>query len=200
MKSILFAFLCLTMSYSTLAEENWKLEKDKDGIKIWNRKLPNSGLKEYKGITVIQTTVDKLVAFFKNFKMYEKWMYKMDAGSGKLLKKVSDNEFYYRITMSAPLIKSRESITHFTINPPDAKGAVLINLETAPDLIPLNDNYVRVPKMKGYWKFVPLDNGKVEVTHQAPIVAGGSIPDAFANLGAIDAPFAMLSNLKLYLR
>ena len=71
MKNKIAVLLVICISYFNIsAQTNWKLEKDKDGIKIWNRKLPNSGLKEYKGITVIQTTVDKLVSFFKNFKIF----------------------------------------------------------------------------------------------------------------------------------
>ena len=200
MKSTILALLCLISFTTFAAEPIWKLEKDKDGIKVWTRKQANSNLKEYKGIMVIPTSIDKLVTFFKNYKLFEKWMYKADEGSVKLIKKVSDNDYYIRMTLSAPLIKSRESITHYVINAPDAKGIVYVNLETFPDMIPLNDSYVRVPKMKGYWKFVPLENGKIEITHQAPIVAGGSLPDAMANLGAVDAPFGMLSNLKMLIK
>ena len=201
MKSVLLSLLCISISYSVFSSEAaWKLEKDKDGIKIWNRRQVNSNLKEYKGVVVVQSSIEKLITFFRNYKMYEKWMYKVDEGSAKLIKKVSDDEFYVRVTMSAPLIKSRESVTHFTINKPDAKGVVMVNLETTPDLIPLNRDFVRIPKMKGYWKFVPLENGKVEITHQAPIIAGGYIPDAMANLGAVDAPFSMLSDLRLNLK
>jgi len=201
MKPVFMSLLFIIISYTSFsAEPVWKLEKDKDGIKVWTRKQISSNLKEYKAIATIQTSVDKLVSFLKNYKMFDKWMYKADEGSVKLVKKVNDNDFYIRMTLSAPLIKSRESITHFIFNTPDTKGAVIITLETTPDLLPLNPDYVRVPKMKGFWKLTPLENGKVEIYHQAPIVAGGSLPDAMANLGAVDAPFGMLSNLKSMLK
>ena len=201
MRTIFLTILFIGFSSSAVfAEDSWKLEKDRDGIKIWTRKMPNSNLKEYKGSMIIQSNADKVITFFRNYKLFEKWMYKADQGSFKLLKINNDNDFVIRLTMSAPFIKTRESITHFTINPPDTKGAVLINLETVPDFIPLNDNYVRIPKMKGYWKFIPLDKGKIEITHQAQVIAGGTIPDALANLGAVDAPFTMLSNVKEMIR
>lgn len=50
--------------------------------------------------------------------------------------------------------------------------------------------------MKGYWKFVPLPGGKVEVTHQALSSVGGNVPDAFINFAIADAPFSMISKLK----
>lgn len=198
MKTITFlAISILSISYSLAnAETDWKLEKDNDGIKVWTRKGQNSNLKEYKASTILQTTTDKLVSFFKNYKLFDKWMYKVDEGSVKLIKKNNDNDFFIRMTMSVPLIKSRESLTHFVINPPDDKGAVIINMDAAPDILPKNDNYVRIPKMKGYWRFMPLGNGKVEVVHQALSSAGGSIPDSLANLGIVDAPYSMLEKLK----
>lgn len=197
MKNKIAALLVICISYINLsAQSNWKLEKDKDGIKVWTRKQASSNLKEYKGSLVLNTSIDKVVSFFRNYKMFEKWMYKIDAGSFKLLKKYSDNDFVVRLTMSAPFIKTRESITHFTINQPDNKGTVLINLVTVPDFIPADEKYVRIPKMNGYWKLVPLDNDKVEITHLASVNAGGTIPDALANLGAVDAPFSMLQKLK----
>lgn len=202
MKHIILAVLSLIcISYTKAgAENNWKLEKDKDGIKVWTRKAPNAILKEYKASTVIQSTPDKLVAFFKNYKMFDQWMYKVDEGSVKLIKKNSENDYYIQMTMSAPLIKSRESITHFVFNAPDPKGTVLINLDAAPNLLPPNDNYVRIPKMKAYWKFVPLGNGKVEVTHQALSSPGGSLPETIANLGMVDAPYSMMEKLKELLK
>ncbi len=198
MKNRILAFiaifiLCISIVY---AENAWKLEKNKDGIKIWTRKMVNSNLKEYKGSVIIQTKTEKLLAFLKNYSAFDKWMYKADVGSLKLVKKVNENDFYFRLTMSAPFIKSRESVTHFVMNQADENGIILINLTSTPDLIPLNENYVRIPKWVGFWKIVPLGNDKIEVIHQAQIAAGGTIPDALANLGAVDAPYSMLYSLK----
>lgn len=201
MRKIIFTLLCISLSYSaTYAQGNWKLEKEKDGIKVWTRKQANSNLKEYKGVMIIPSNMDKLISFFRNYRLFEKWMYKSDVGSFKLLKKITDNEFVIRLTMSAPFIKTRESITHFTINQADNKGEVLINLVTVPDFIPLDNNYVRIPKMSGYWKLIPLENGKIEITNVASVNAGGSIPDGLTNLSAVDAPFSMLQKIKGYVK
>jgi hypothetical protein len=197
MKRLLLPILLLYfISNSIASAETWKLEKDKDGIKVWTRKPENSTLKEYKASIVLETTVADLVKFFKNFQLFDQWMYKVDQGSVKMVKKNNDNDYYIVMTMSAPLIKSRESITHFVFNPPDSKGVVLVNLDAAPTLLPPNDKYVRIPRMKAYWKFVPMGNGKVEITHQALSSTGGSLPESIANLGIVDAPFSMLERLK----
>ncbi|HND82126.1 MAG TPA: hypothetical protein PKY54_02215 [Chitinophagales bacterium] len=197
MKNYVFLLLSLTLlTTSTFAQENWKLEKDKNGIKVWNRKVAGTAIKEFKVSTIINTSTEKMLAFLKNTAKYDQWMYKVDEGSVKVLKRVSDNDYYTYMTISAPFIKTRETITHMTFNSQDAKGAILINLEAAPNLLPLNDKYVRIPKMKAYFKIVPLGNGQIELIHQALGSSGGSIPEALINLTSVDCPFYMFTKIK----
>jgi hypothetical protein len=184
------------LSSPITADEAWKLEKDKNGIKVWNRKVAGSALKEFKVSTILNVTPEKLVAFLKNTGNYEKWMYKVDEGSVKVLKRVNDNDYYTYMTLSAPFIKSRETITHMVFNPHDSKGVITITLDGAPDLLPLNEKYVRIPKMKAYFKIIPLGNGKVELIHQAWGAPGGNVPDALANLSSVDCPFYMFTKIK----
>jgi hypothetical protein len=198
MKSTLLTLVSLLSFFYSIAsaEESWKLEKNKDGIKVWTRKTPNSALKEYKVSTVLNTTPEKLVSFFKNVKDFDKWNFKAEEGSTKIIKKVSDNDFYTYMVIAAPLIKKREAISHMVFKEPDANGVILINFEGAPNVIPPNQNYIRIPSMKAYFKIVPLGNGKVELIHQAISSPGGTIPDVLVNMGAVDAPFYMFSKIK----
>ncbi|QQR98422.1 MAG: START domain-containing protein [Sphingobacteriales bacterium] len=192
--------LILTLMMSTYiissAQNNWELEKEKDGIKVWTKKREGSKLKEYKGVTIVQTSVDKLLAVFKNVKAHEKLFYKCKKGSVSLVKKSNDDDFYTYMVFEAPLVKNRDAITHFKFSPPSPDGSVTIYLEAAPTLVPYKPDFVRVPEMKGYWKFAPKSNGTVEVTHQAYSSPGGGLPESMANIASVDAPFTMLSALK----
>ncbi|MCB0513615.1 MAG: hypothetical protein KDC60_04210, partial [Bacteroidetes bacterium] len=86
-------------------------------------------------------------------------------------------------------------VTHYKFIKDNNTGTVTVELEAAPNLVPINDNYVRVPEMKGYWKFIPKGNS-TEVIHQAYSLTGGNIPSGLANSAAVDTPFSMLSKLK----
>lgn len=191
----IISFLSFTYLIAS-AEENWKLEKNKDGIKVWTRKAPNTSLKEYKVSTILNTTPEKLLSFFRNVKEYDKWNFKAEPGSTKIIKKISDDDFYTYMIISAPLIKSREAVSRMTFKQPDANGVILINFEGAPNVIPPNPDYIRIPSMKAYFKIVPMENGKVELIHQALSSPGGTIPDVLVNMGAVDAPFYMFSKIK----
>lgn len=195
-----FGFLLLAVLFvglSSNAQEEWKLEKNEKGINIYTRKMTDSKLKEYKGSVVMKTSVDKLLKVFKNEANHEKFLYKVKAGSVKIAKKVTENDFYTYMVISVPFVSDRDVVTHYIFGAPDTKGVVTIAIEGAADLLPKKEGLVRVPKMKGYWKFEPLAGGNVKVTHQAYSSPGGNVPDGLANSASVDAPYSMLAKLKL---
>ena len=195
-KRIILLFFTLFAFIARSQDNNWTLEKDKNGIKIWTRRMPDSKLKEYKGAVILNTTVDKLVIIFKNLKNHDKIFYKCRPGSVVMVKKVSDDDFYTYMIINTPIVKDRDVVTHYVFSAPDASGAVTISLDGAANLVPIKDDFVRVSKMKGYWKFIPQGSGKVMVVHQAYSSPGGSVPEGLANSASVDAPYDMLSRLQ----
>lgn len=199
MKSIFLTLFCLlTVFYSdAIAENTWKLEKDKDEIKIWTRKLDNSNLKECKMVAIVNSNLDKVLSIFTNYKYYDKIMYKTKPGSVKLIKKVSEDDFYVYMIATAPLVKDRDIVIHFTFKRNQPNGAVLVNLDANDwNLVPQNDNCVRITNMKGIYRFTPLKNGKVEIFHQSYSYPGGGIPEGLANFVVTDAPYSMMIKLR----
>ena len=64
MKRILFivGVFLIFLDQTAIAEETWKLEKNKNEIKVWTRKPVNSSLKEFKSIlysSFNECTIDK---------------------------------------------------------------------------------------------------------------------------------------------
>lgn len=192
----LFITILITGLNCLRAEEQWRLEKDKNGIKIWTRKTPNSNLKEYKAISTFNVSSDKITGLFRKVSSYEKWSYKVEPGSVKIIKKISDNDFYLYNVIAAPLIKKRDVISHVRINSPDANGVILINMDAASDLVAEKEDCVRIKKMKAFFKITPLGNNKIQLEHQANSSPGGNIPDFMTNMGVIDAPFYMFEKIK----
>lgn len=196
-KTIFIISILLTAkSISTLADENWKLEKNKDNIKIWTRKPENSNLKEFKGVTVVNAPIEKVESYFRNYSNFDSWMYKVEKGSVKELKKINENEFYILTIMNPPLIKNRDIITKYTFNSANEKGVIIINVDNASNFIPENNKYVRIKRITALWKLTPMPNNQTEIYHQAITDPGGSVPIAFVNMAIADAPFSMLTKLK----
>lgn len=197
MSKIISFIAALTLFTSLFAQDSWDLEKDKDGIRIYNRKVEGSKLKEFKGVVSVKASVQEAVSYFTDIQQHEKFMYKCKKGSVKVVKKSSASDFYTYMVIETPWpATNRDVVSRYQIGKPDKQGAVLIQLEGAAELVPEVDGLVRVPKMKGYWKFTPQPNGMIEIVHQAYSSPGGSVPEGMANAASVDAPYSMLLKLK----
>jgi hypothetical protein len=195
--ALLYSMTFLLSLGMVFAQEEWTKEKEKDGIVIYNRRMPDSKLKEFKGSVRVKTSVEKAVAMFSDPSQHDKFMYKCKEGSVEVVKKESAGSFYtYMVIVTPWPATSRDVITHYKINKPDRTGTVLIELNGVADFLPEKKGLVRVPKMKGYWRISPINTGLVEITHQAYSSPGGNVPESMANSASVDAPFSMLANLR----
>jgi hypothetical protein len=197
MKRIL-TVLCIAFSITLLfaGDKDWKLERERDGIKIFNRFVVNSKMKEYKGEIVIKKNVQTVLKAFTDIKNHDKFLYKCKKGSVKLVKKVSDNDFYTYMEIETPWpVSHRDIVTRYIVNKPESNGTITIDLSCHKDLVPEVKGIVRVPLMSGYWKLIPVDKNSTKVIHQAYSSPGGNIPEGLANSASVDAPFAMLKSL-----
>jgi hypothetical protein len=177
--------------------QSWSLAKDKDGIKIYTRKIEGWGIKEFKGVITFQAPFKDVVNAIKDVAKHDQWQH--DTKNTKLLKSVGDNEIYGYSVVDAPWpVADRDNVTQYKIRQESPK-VICIDMQAAAGIHPEVSGNVRVKRMKGQWRVEDKGNGLVEVTQQAVAEPGGSIPDWLANSSVIDAPFGTLKGLKFYL-
>src|ERR1051326_1905346 len=91
---IIFFFLFSTLTAATTySQYNWKLDKDKDGIKVYESEIKNSNFKSIKVECVLQGTYDKLMAILNDVSRHKDWVY--NSKGSNILKRNSPYEFYY---------------------------------------------------------------------------------------------------------
>ncbi|NQT25671.1 START domain-containing protein [candidate division KSB1 bacterium] len=173
----------------------WELVKDKNGIKVFTREIAGSQLKEFKGITQIKTSLESLIALYYDRASSPQWIFACEYS--KVLKEISLTEKYIYAESWAPWpVSHRDIIIHSVLTQnPDTKE-VLITEVGISDYIPENSDFVRVPEMKGYYKFTLLNDGAVEVIYQSHSNPGGRLPKFLVNVAVVDNPFDTLSKMK----
>ncbi len=197
MKKVYLFFMFFLMFFSAIyAQKSWDLEKDKNGIKVFNRKIDHSKLKEFKGTVVVSASVDEVVEVLTNYKLHDQFVYKAKKGSVKLIKKNQSDIYTYMVIETPWPATNRDIVTLYRINPPQKDGTVVIDVEAANELKPTQKGLVRVEEMKGYWEVAPAGPGKSKITHQAYSKPGGKVPDGLANSASVSAPFDMLNDLR----
>ena len=195
-------FLCLLFCGHSMSgqlfSQAWALEKDKEGIQVFTRKVEGYAIKEYKAIISLKTTVPQLTNLLKDHANLKSWFVKCP--TSERLKKVSDNEYYVYFLNDAPWpVSDRDNVTKMTFELLD-NGTQLVHLKGVSDYIPEKSGIVRLPRMQAKWIFEPQADGMVKVTQQVLADLGGKVPGWLVNFAIVEAPFETLNNLRKEVR
>jgi hypothetical protein len=172
---------------------SWDLAKESDGIKVYNRSVEGSDLKEFKAVGKVKSTLSGLVALLKDEGAFTGWY--PDCKEAKILKD-NGTSWYTYFQVKAPFpVSNRDTINLFSFSQSVDKSVTLA-LTGNPEYIPAKSGVIRIPKLKGFWLFTPKEDGFVEVTYQVHSEPGGSLPSWLANSVSTDVPLKVLKNLK----
>jgi hypothetical protein len=192
---ILFLFFVFSSFLGGLAQAEWKLEKDEDGIKVYLNEVKGSEIKAFKGVTTIKAPMDTLLAIVKDTDNFDKWIHQCT--EPKVLKAVNFHDTYSRQINDLPWpVDDREVVMFTAISKDSSKERIYISLEARPDYIPENKDYVRVTKLNGFYLFNALPDGMTEVTWQQHTEPGGSLPVWLINVLVVDIPFNSLKAMR----
>lgn len=194
--TVLLVFLSLFSQASMAIEQvGMKLILDKNGIKIWSYRLPDSPYYGFKAVTTVKSTLTGVVALLLDTESANRWLYR--TSEVQPIKLENDNmDFTIRVVSNFPWpFKDRESIVVGKITQDRQNHFVRIDSHSINDY-PIRDGYERMPKVEGGWLFRPAGNGQVEVTMTGHAELGGMVPAAIVNLLIQEHPYNSLLGLK----
>lgn len=194
MKKSLFLFFLFTLSFQLQAQNDWELKKNKDGIKIYTRLVSGSKFRAFKAVANTDASVSTLVAVMKDKSAYkELFPLTMEM---EVLEEKGETYQVQHVKTDVPFpVTDRDGIYEFKYNYTPADQSVYIAVEVLADRLPKLKKMVRVTEGRGYWKFKPASNGKVEIEYQFHAEPGGSIPAWLANSQVVDSPWQAMTGL-----
>lgn len=177
------------------AQDDWKLKKDDEGIKIYTRLIEGSNFKEYKAIAEIEADVAIIAAVIKDIDRYPEWI--SNASSVELIDTTETMIRYYLQTdIPSVLVRDRDLVNTLDFQYAADQQSLRINIGCESHLVPKNEDFVRITKSGGYWLVEKTGNQKSMVTIQIHTEPNGSIPSWLVNSFVVDAPFNDLQALK----
>ncbi len=173
----------------------WDLAKDEEGIQISTRFTSESKLKEFRAEMEVNAPLEKFIAIMEDVSTYPTWMH--NCKEARVLKRISkDERITYLMNETSWITKRRDMIVYSKVTRRSSPKEIMIQLDGRPDYIPPHEDHIRVPRIKGYWKFISQKNGKTRATYQLILEPGGSIPDWLANSTVVEIPFNTMINLR----
>lgn len=173
---------------------DWKLRKDRNGIKVWTRDHKGKGILEYLSTITIETSLDKLVDIIQDVDRYPVWTANCETAS--VYKVLSDTSRIEYLTTKVPWpLEDRDVAMEYVVIK-NTDSYFQANLVSVPDAVPISDDYVRIKISEGSWIFKKIGDNRIEVIHQFLSDPGGSIPMFIVNMFIVSGPYKTLENLK----
>ena len=191
------AYIILNVGIWHFAQaQEWKLATNKKGVTVYTRQSDDSPVKEFKAVTKINATVNRLVMVITDFETYGSWYDRCEYG--KLIRKNSEGALIYHTMVTMPFpFKDRDLV--MIMRQMQANDGVLIKFTRIDHELAEIEGVVRMPISEGSWILTPDENGSTNVIHQFKGDPGGNVPSAIINMFLVGGPINTLTNLKAYL-
>lgn len=193
MKNLLLLLMVAVLSVNVSGQENWKQQKDEDGIKVWTKDYPNSKFKQFKATVKIKAELENVVAVFLDIENMGAWYDRVEKVT--MVEKVSEMEGIYKIDFELPWpVADRISAVRATLSYDPITKVVKVHTKYEDGVIKDADRLV-VTDMHSEWILTPVEGGYVEIFHKGYMHPAGSLPAWIANSGVREGPVKTLKAL-----
>ncbi len=186
-------FLVLLLAPSVQAGD-WEPVYETDRLVVTRRDYHGSALKEIRGVTRLQASLNAVMALLKDAEFNHRWVYR--SGGARILEENGYAQAYVYGIVDAPWpMSDRDTVVRFDFRQDPVSRDIHISITNFPGLVPPEPGLVRVPDFGGFWHLRPLPDGEVEVTYQVYGDPGGYIPVWAANHAASLSVIRTLQNM-----
>ena len=196
---LFLSVLILFLAFSLVAKNanKWEKEFTKKGITVYTRAVEGINLKEFKGVGMIDATMEDVFIILCDTTKYTKWM--ADCVDARLIKKIDDTQMIVYQETKAPWPVSNRDVVVFT-KATIEKDKILSTIDAVKDSkVPSKGKNVRMTDLKGKWLLERKGN-KTLTTYQIRANPGGMLPDWIANMASKDLPYVTLKKLRVILK
>jgi hypothetical protein len=182
-------------SYHVLAQKEWELKTERDGIKVYQKGVQDSKIKALKVICEYASTPAIILAVLMDVENGTEWIY--HTKSCKLIRQVSPLELYYYSEVSLPWpVENRDFVAHLTATVDRRSNVVTVNGPVVPDYVPEKKGIVRIHHSKGKWTITPIEKKMSRVEYTLQVDPGGNLPAWLVNMFAAEGPIQSFKKLK----
>lgn len=190
----LIVFLVLS-SYHAVAQDEWELKTERDGVKVYQKEVQDSRIKALKVICEYASTPAIILAVLMDVENGTEWIY--HTKSCKLIRQVSPLELYYYSEVSLPWpVENRDFVAHLTATVDRRSNVVTVNGPAVPGHVPQKKGIVRINHSKGMWIITPIEEKLVHVEYTLQVDPGGNLPAWLVNMFAAEGPIQSFKKLR----
>jgi hypothetical protein len=170
------------------ATEEWRLEKDADGI------VEGSRHRAVKARMVVATPAAELAAIIRDTATCSEWA--QFCAASHVHESLSPEEAYIYTLNDLPWpVGDRDALSHVTWSVDDA-GTVRMDAVATDGILEPRRGRVRLTDARSNWILAPTAEGQTEVVSEAHVDPAGPVPAWITNMLLVDAPFQTMARLR----
>ena len=181
--------------YSLSETANWKLVKNKDGIKVFIARSSRSDIVKAKSSIDIRFSISKVQSVLDNIEKRHEWIPYLKKSS--IIKNESENENLEYSLFSAPWPASDRDFVYRLQMISNTKNKRVYKMQSdVSDLKPENNDVVRAILFESIYTLTAINKNttRVNLTFHADL--GGWLPNWVSNMVQKALPYKTLKNLK----
>lgn len=191
---VLPIFFMLILSTAAFAQ-SWDFIKEKDGIKIYTRKVPGMSLKAFRGVADIHAPVAQVYNLIGNVKNVDWWDKNVKEIKVIFYEKESRSQYYLVYDSPWP-VADRDLCVDATITTDPATGVRRVHAKPLTGIIPERSGLVRIKDYWQTWLVEPVGKDMVHVELEGYVDPGGSVPDWIYNMVITETPLKIMRGIK----
>jgi len=197
----LFISIAFSLSYipAALAQDNWTLSAQHEGINVYTRPASNPKLKAIKVVSNMPATNSQLLAAIMDIETCSEWVY--HSRKNVMIKQISALDLIYYSELDVPWpCENRDFVVHIQVSQNPQSRVITVNSPCIPGYVPQKDKIVRIPHSVGNWTITPIGKNQVRAEYVLEVDPMGTIPAWLINLFATKGPLETFKGLKIHVQ
>jgi Polyketide cyclase / dehydrase and lipid transport len=197
MRPTLFTLFFLLFALATVrtfaaAGDQWELELEKEGIRVYTQLEGSSPYKQVKVTATINAPKDKVMEILLAFGNYNRWMNQVEQS---YLVNQADSAYYVFILEDADWpMQNRYQVSKLEVNQSFARSKV--KFRAVPNFIEKRTDAIQIKQHEGYWELENRSDHQCVLEYVLIQNPGGHVPPWLANFHAVENPYQSVYRLK----
>lgn len=186
-------FLFFTITFVLNANE-WIVRLNKDEIEVQTKKTALSDVDSFRAITIANAPLNQVLSLIEDPARSSLWI--KYCKEEEVLKIINPNTWIKRTITNMPWpLADRDSISKNVKTGSEDGKIITIHFDSIANFYPVQEEFVRIELLNGYWKLEAIDDNKTKVTYEV-LTDPKNLPAWLVNTGVVEQPYETLNNLK----
>jgi hypothetical protein len=187
-----FLFLIAFMKAHGAGADQWELEFDKEGIRVYTQLEGTSPYKQVKVTATINAPMEKVMEILLSFGSYRNWMNHIE--ESYLINQTDSTYYVFLLEDASWPMQNRYQVSRLDVHQAVTKSE--IRFRAIPNFIEKRKDAIQIKQYEGFWELEDRTDHQCSLEYVLIINPGGYVPPWLANVYAAENPYQSIFKLK----